>query len=68
MAALPVNRPAVALDRKKVTVMPWVILLILAVLAVLILAGPPLERIIDRIWPPDGVRKPQDTDRRVGRR
>ena len=36
--------------------MPWVILLILAVLALLILAGPPLERIIDRIWPPDGVR------------
>jgi len=48
--------------------MPWVILLILAVLALLILAGPPLERIIDRIWPPDGVRESQDTDRRAGRR
>jgi hypothetical protein len=48
--------------------MPWVILLILAVLALLILAGPPLEQIIDRIWPPDGVRKPHGTDRRLGRR
>jgi hypothetical protein len=47
----------------KVTVMPWVILLILLVPAVLILAGPPLERIIDRIWPPDGVRPPRDADR-----
>ena len=38
--------------------MPWVILLILAVLAILILAGPPLEWIIERIWPPDGMRAP----------
>jgi hypothetical protein len=39
--------------------MPWVVLVILAVLAVLILAGPLLERIIDRLWPPDPVRPPQ---------
>jgi hypothetical protein len=48
--------------------MPWVIVLILAMLALLILAGPPLERIIDWIWPPDGVRKPHDIKRRLGRR
>ena len=48
--------------------MPWVILTILAVLALLILAGPPLEGIIDRIWLPDGVRKSHDMDRRLGRR
>jgi hypothetical protein len=53
---------------EKVTVMPWVIVVILAVLALLILAGPPLERIIDRIWPPAGVRKSRDTHRRPGRR
>ncbi len=34
--------------------MTWAILAILAVLALLILAGPPLERIIDWIWPPGG--------------
>lgn len=44
--------------------MLWVILAILAVLALLILAGPPLEGIIDRIWPPGGVRKPHRTNRR----
>jgi hypothetical protein len=33
--------------------MTLVILLILALLAVLIVAGPALEQIIDRIWPPD---------------
>jgi hypothetical protein len=38
--------------------MPWVVLVILAVLAILILAGPPLERIIERIWLPDGIRPP----------
>ena len=38
--------------------MPWVILVILAVLAILILAGPPSEWIIERIWPPDGMRPP----------
>ena len=48
--------------------MPWVILAILAVLALLILAGPPLEWIIDRIRPPDGVREPRDTARRRLRR
>ena len=36
--------------------MIWVILAILAVLALLILAGPPLERLIDWIWPPGGSR------------
>lgn len=36
--------------------MTWVILAILAALALLILAGPPLERLIDWIWPPDGSR------------
>ena len=34
--------------------MTWLILAILAGLALLILAGPPLERIIDWIWPPGG--------------
>ena len=48
--------------------MSWVILVILAVLAVLILAGPPLERIIDRLWPPDGVRPPQQLNRPHERR
>ena len=38
--------------RKAVTVMSWLILAILAVLALLIIAGPVLEDLIDRIWPP----------------
>jgi hypothetical protein len=33
-------------------VMSWLILVILAVLALLILAGPVLEDLIDRVWPP----------------
>ena len=32
--------------------MSWLILAILAVLALLIIAGPVLEDLIDRIWPP----------------
>jgi hypothetical protein len=44
--------------------MPWVTLAILAVLALLILAGPPLERIIDWIWPPGGTRAPRHTGHR----
>jgi len=36
--------------------MTWVTLAILAVLALLILAGPPLERVIDWIFPPGGRR------------
>ncbi|GAA3950429.1 hypothetical protein [Actinoplanes auranticolor] len=32
--------------------MSWFILVILAVLALLIVAGPVLEDLIDRIWPP----------------
>jgi hypothetical protein len=48
--------------------MPWVILVVLAVLALLILAGPPLERIIDRIWPPDGVRSSYHPNRPHERR
>ncbi|WP_255630392.1 hypothetical protein [Jidongwangia harbinensis] len=32
--------------------MSWLILVILAVLAMLILAGPLLEELIDRVWPP----------------
>ena len=32
--------------------MPLTIFVVLSVLAVLILAGPALEEIIDRIWPP----------------
>jgi hypothetical protein len=48
--------------------MPWVILAILAVLALLILAGPPLESLIDRIWPPDGRRAHRGAIRRTGRR
>jgi hypothetical protein len=47
--------------------MPWFILVILAVLALLILAGPPLERLIDRILPPDGARTAHDPSR-PGRR
>jgi hypothetical protein len=53
---------------RKVTVMSWVILVILAVLAVLILAGPPVERIIDRLWPPGGVRPPHHPNRPPERR
>jgi hypothetical protein len=48
--------------------MSWVTLVILAVLAILILAGPPLERIIDRLWPPDGVRPPHHLSRPHERR
>jgi hypothetical protein len=48
--------------------MSWVILVILAVLAVLILAGPSLERIIDRLWPPDGIRQPHHPNRLHERR
>jgi hypothetical protein len=33
--------------------MSWLILVILSVLALLILAGPVLEDLIDRIWPRD---------------
>jgi hypothetical protein len=47
--------------------MPWFILVILAVLALLILAGPPLERLIDWVLPPDGTRTPYDPSR-PGRR
>jgi hypothetical protein len=36
--------------------MSWLVLVVLAVLALLIVAGPVLEDIIDRIWPPDGRR------------
>jgi hypothetical protein len=32
--------------------MSWLILVILAVLALLIVAGPVLEDLIDRVWPP----------------
>jgi hypothetical protein len=32
--------------------MTWLILVILAVLAVLIVAGPVLEELIDWVWPP----------------
>jgi hypothetical protein len=48
--------------------MTWVILAILAVLALLILAGPPLEGLIDRIWPPDGSRTVGHAGRRTGPR
>jgi hypothetical protein len=47
-------------------IMPWVILTILAVLALLILAGPPLESLIDRIWPPEGSRTHHGAPRRPG--
>jgi hypothetical protein len=33
--------------------MSWFILVILALLALLIVAGPVLEDLIDRIWPPE---------------
>ena len=33
--------------------MPYVIVVILVLLALLISAGPLLERLIDRIWPPN---------------
>lgn len=36
--------------------MSLLILAILATLALLIVAGPVLEDLIDRIWPPDGAR------------
>ena len=32
--------------------MSWLIVVILAVLALLIVAGPVLEDLIDRVWPP----------------
>jgi hypothetical protein len=34
-------------------VMPYVIVVILVLLALLISAGPLLERLIDRFWPPN---------------
>jgi hypothetical protein len=36
--------------------MSWLILVILSVLALLIVAGPVLEELIDRIWPPHADR------------
>ncbi|MFI7542494.1 hypothetical protein [Actinoplanes sp. NPDC049599] len=33
--------------------MSWLILVILVVLAMLIVAGPVLEDLIDRVWPPE---------------
>jgi hypothetical protein len=48
--------------------MTWVILAILAVLALLILAGPPLEGLIDRIWPPDSGRTVRHAGRPPGPR
>lgn len=44
----------------EVPVMSWLILVVLAVLALLIVAGPVLEDMIDRIWPPGG-RRPSRT-------
>jgi hypothetical protein len=38
-------------------VMLWLILVILFVLAMLIVAGPVLEDLIDRIWPPRPIRR-----------
>ncbi|GIE54127.1 hypothetical protein [Actinoplanes nipponensis] len=32
--------------------MSWLIVVVLAVLALLIVAGPVLEDLIDRVWPP----------------
>lgn len=37
--------------------MLWLILVILFVLAMLIVAGPVLEDLIDRIWPPGPIRR-----------
>ena len=44
-------------------VIPVLHSLIVLFLAVLIVAGPALERLLDRIWPPDD-RTPQDSPRR----
>ena len=37
--------------------LPMVVTAILVLLAVLIVAGPLLEQLIDWIWPPDGHRR-----------
>ncbi len=37
--------------------MPFVIVAILLVLTLLVVAGPVLEGVIDRIWPPDTVER-----------
>ena len=44
--------------------MSWLILVILAVLALLIVAGPVLEDLIDRIWPPDADPAARHANRR----
>ncbi|MET0492438.1 MAG: hypothetical protein ABW000_04835 [Actinoplanes sp.] len=36
--------------------MSWLVLVILVVLALLVVAGPVLEELIDWIWPPGGRR------------
>jgi hypothetical protein len=53
---------------KEVTAMSWVIVVILAVLALLILAGPPLENLIDRLWPPEKHRTGTAAPARRGHR